>query len=80
MVEVRERARFIADEVLYPAAPRRCGRPPRWSPPVAGRRCATGHDAQRLAREALFTLVAATRPEIKVALLGLLDHGTAPAR
>ncbi|MGH3564915.1 MAG: acyl-CoA dehydrogenase family protein [Pseudonocardia sp.] len=35
------------------------------------------HDAQRLARESLFTLVVASRPEVKSALLGLL---TGPAR
>ncbi|WP_433871572.1 acyl-CoA dehydrogenase family protein [Saccharopolyspora sp. CA-218241] len=31
------------------------------------------HPAQRLARESLFTLVVASRPQVKAALLGLLD-------
>ncbi|MEU0885782.1 acyl-CoA dehydrogenase family protein [Lentzea sp. NPDC005914] len=33
----------------------------------------TAHEAQRLARESLFTLVVASRPEVKAALLGLLE-------
>ncbi|MFG1645398.1 acyl-CoA dehydrogenase family protein [Amycolatopsis sp. NPDC049252] len=37
-----------------------------------GRALLLTHDAQRLARESLFTMVVASRPEVRTALLGLL--------
>ncbi|CAM3874410.1 acyl-CoA dehydrogenase family protein [Kibdelosporangium persicum] len=40
---------------------------------AGGRSLLQSHDAQRLARESLFTLVVASRPAVKTALLGMLD-------
>jgi alkylation response protein AidB-like acyl-CoA dehydrogenase len=40
---------------------------------AGGRALLRDHDAQRLARESLFTLVVASRPEVKAALLRTLD-------
>lgn len=53
--------------------------PPPWSPPVADRRCRRPTMLQRLAREAVFTLVAASRAELKRELLGRFADTPTPS-